>query len=404
MIIYQIINKINGKIYIGKTVRSLEKRMSEHFNNPSKTMPIGRAILKYGQDSFNINILCECDDFEVLNNLEVYYIKKFNSMKYGYNAREGGVGGKMTDEIKNKISKSNKGKAMSMETKQKLSKIGKGRIISKERSEKAANASRERNKNVKHIIGVTYRKNKNTYVAKYVLNQKSYSAGEYDDIEFAKMAGDFWRFFYYGEKYKLNNKTYEICTVINYLFFLLKYYYVNLPDKFLKPGSHKPRNGRKFKSVVKTSGGHYSAVIGSLKNRITIGTFYSEEICARVVDFWNIKHYRDSCYLNLNDSIELYNSTDIEKYIKDNSIGVYKFKNDGYDGPKTGSSSKYKGVAWDKNKRKWICGITVNGKKHYLGRFDNEIDAAKKYDSSVILLKNGDGYLNFPEIFEYLYL
>ena len=43
-------------------------------------------------------------------------------------------------------------------------------------------------------------------------------------------------------------------------------------------------------------------------------------------------------------------------------------------------SSKFKGVCWDKNRKKWIVYIKVNKNKIFLGRFDNEIKAAKAYD------------------------
>ncbi len=43
-------------------------------------------------------------------------------------------------------------------------------------------------------------------------------------------------------------------------------------------------------------------------------------------------------------------------------------------------SSKYKGVIWDKQKRKWRSNIKTNGKVKHLGFFVNEEDAAKAYD------------------------
>ena len=46
------------------------------------------------------------------------------------------------------------------------------------------------------------------------------------------------------------------------------------------------------------------------------------------------------------------------------------------------TSSKYKGVSFDG--KKWVARIQINGKNTYLGRFINEIDAAKKYDEYAI--------------------
>jgi ribosomal protein L15E len=43
------------------------------------------------------------------------------------------------------------------------------------------------------------------------------------------------------------------------------------------------------------------------------------------------------------------------------------------------SSSKFKGVAWNKKAQKWIANIRVDGKSHYLGSFSDEREAADAY-------------------------
>lgn len=47
-----------------------------------------------------------------------------------------------------------------------------------------------------------------------------------------------------------------------------------------------------------------------------------------------------------------------------------------------GGSSKYRGVHWDKRRKKWIASIRLDGKKVYLGGFDFEVDAAVTYDNA----------------------
>ncbi len=42
-------------------------------------------------------------------------------------------------------------------------------------------------------------------------------------------------------------------------------------------------------------------------------------------------------------------------------------------------TSKYLGVFFNKNEGKWSASSTINGNVHYLGRFDNELDAANKF-------------------------
>lgn len=48
----------------------------------------------------------------------------------------------------------------------------------------------------------------------------------------------------------------------------------------------------------------------------------------------------------------------------------------------TKCSSKYKGVSYHKQKKKWQASITVNGLRNYLGQFDTEENAAITYNEA----------------------
>lgn len=57
-------------------------------------------------------------------------------------------------------------------------------------------------------------------------------------------------------------------------------------------------------------------------------------------------------------------------------------------------TSVYKGVSWQKSRNKWFAVIGINGKTYNLGRYNNEIDAAKAYNKKAIELFGEFAYLN----------
>ena len=113
MVVYMFKNKIDGKIYVGKTKRKLEIRVKEHIYGV-KGSYIDSAIKKYGIKNFEVSILEECNSMEELNEREKFWIRELNSkVPNGYNLTEGGDGGLghvVTLETRQKISKSKTGK------------------------------------------------------------------------------------------------------------------------------------------------------------------------------------------------------------------------------------------------------------------------------------------------------
>lgn len=96
--IYKITNTINGKVYIGKTERSIEQRWQEHLKFASTELneqrPLYNAIRKYGVNNFIIEVVEETKD---VNEREQYWINYYNSYKEGYNATLGGDGKTLYD-------------------------------------------------------------------------------------------------------------------------------------------------------------------------------------------------------------------------------------------------------------------------------------------------------------------
>ncbi len=87
-VIYFIVNKFNGKKYVGQTVNP-KKRWKEHRNKHDDT-PIDNDISKYGYANFEFIVIEKDIPIESLDEREIYWIKYFDSFKNGYNCTIGG--------------------------------------------------------------------------------------------------------------------------------------------------------------------------------------------------------------------------------------------------------------------------------------------------------------------------
>jgi hypothetical protein len=64
---------------------------------------------------------------------------------------------------------------------------------------------------------------------------------------------------------------------------------------------------------------------------------------------------------------------------------------------KKNASSKYRGVWFNKKKKRWRAVITINNRKKQIGNFRNELDAAKAYDRAAKEYHGQFAIINFPE-------
>lgn len=98
--IYKITNQINGKIYIGKTLKTIPERWKEHCldykRERCEKRPLYDAMNKYGVENFIIEEIEECSP-DILNDRETYWIEQYGSFKNGYNATKGGDGKRYID-------------------------------------------------------------------------------------------------------------------------------------------------------------------------------------------------------------------------------------------------------------------------------------------------------------------
>ena len=135
--IYGIKNKVNNKIYVGKTIMNFGDRWDCHksqlrggyHDNPH----LQNSWNKYGEDNFEFIIIYNCEnneDVDQVNLLEIEYIKHYRDLGLSYNIHDGGDGGlllgkHLSEETKRKIGEKNRinmtGRKASEKTKQKMS-------------------------------------------------------------------------------------------------------------------------------------------------------------------------------------------------------------------------------------------------------------------------------------------
>lgn len=108
--------KEDGRRYIGKSKKSLQERRREHLKFARSTRGTSyfhRALSKYGAGAFEWEVLAECPDAE-LDGQEVAFIAvlRCNDPKLGFNMTAGGEGAKPTEEMRQKLSQKNRGRAL----------------------------------------------------------------------------------------------------------------------------------------------------------------------------------------------------------------------------------------------------------------------------------------------------
>lgn len=146
MLIYKIVNLVNGKLYIGQTVKSLQQRWVRHLYlvRSGENRYLYDSIRYYGVENFLIEEIEKCDSKEVLNEREKFWIKYFksNNKDFGYNMNDGGTGGAQSPEICKIIASKKRGIPLSDETKQKISNAHKGKTHTKEHNENVSKANK----------------------------------------------------------------------------------------------------------------------------------------------------------------------------------------------------------------------------------------------------------------------
>ena len=113
--IYKITNKVNNKIYVGRTKHNIEKRFRQHITSSNRKENefnyFMRAIRKYNSENFIISLIESCDELSMYDR-EKYHIQSLQSYKpdIGYNTSwvSNGSNGNIKKDTKTRLSESSK--------------------------------------------------------------------------------------------------------------------------------------------------------------------------------------------------------------------------------------------------------------------------------------------------------
>lgn len=84
-LVYKYTNKVNGKVYIGQTCRTMEERAKSDGSGYKGCHKFWNAIKKYGWNNFIPEILAEGLGSKEASDTELKYIEEYNSVQDGYN-------------------------------------------------------------------------------------------------------------------------------------------------------------------------------------------------------------------------------------------------------------------------------------------------------------------------------
>jgi group I intron endonuclease len=165
--VYMLKNKINGKIYIGQTIRPIKRRLEEHRSGESsKCRALYSAIKKHGWDNFEKDYY-ECPDEDLNFDEELLVREMMTISTNGYNLREGGGSrGKHSKESKQKMRIATLGKKRSEETKQRCKEAKTGKNNPNYGKTQSDDSNRKRSEKMtgehNHMYGKTGEKHHNS--------------------------------------------------------------------------------------------------------------------------------------------------------------------------------------------------------------------------------------------------
>lgn len=342
--VYCIENLVNGKRYIGRSI-NLSKRFLDHRNDLDANVHSNRFLqwdwIFYGIKNFNFYLIEECDpDNDKLNECESFWIKKLDTKSPdGYNLTDGGDG--------------TLGRFHSEETRKRISEslLNKKIIYSEDRKREIS----ERNKRLGKWFGED-----NPQFGKRMTKEKK---------EICRKAN-------LGNKYSLGKKDSK-----------------EVSDK--KSISHQGigrRKGANYKFIgTKLEGKNFSAAVSYKRKKKYIGMFSNEESAAIAYDEFSMFIFGSKAKINFEKNKSLY----LENIAKNGDDYYLKILES-----KKINTSRFVGVS-KKSDGKYNVEIHLpNGRRMYVARSENEIEAALIYNEAVLDLYGWKKKHNLNEVTE----
>lgn len=307
MYIYSITNRINGKVYIGRTKNDVKKRWRAHLidakNKKHPDYPLYKDILEHGEINFSFDIIEKSSSEIELADREAYYILHYDTISpRGYNQV-------LYQEVV---------------------------IFSPETRERRCLSSHRNDRNREQYRGVTKnRKNWATHIVRHGLAfTRTFSSKEEAAKAYDRMA-----LYFYGKEACLNfpdiaSKYSNSDLEATYIYFTTKE-----PSSSKYKGVHFCKKTRKWKATIRLQGKCKS--IGSFKNEID---------AAERADMGSI-YYLQSSELNFPDKLEMYRLSDF------NRVFPIKTKNS-------------KNIFFDKGRNKYEVKFNYRKQSYHCGRFN----------------------------------
>lgn len=211
--------------------------------------------------------------------------------------------------------------------------------------------------------GVRFDPRINRWTAKIIVNGKSRSAGSYEDARTAAIARDILAKRVRGDYAAINvpDATVEETQRITHL---------------LDNPKFRQKRKSRFHGVSTTKTGKWRCYVSIKRGQQNIGTFDNETMAAKIRDYYVIK-----LNLPLPRNFSTIDLEAVKAFLTSVPLGHGRY-------------SDFRGVSFCKRDKRFLAQIKKQGVFYNLGRFNNDIEAARAYNAKAVELFGDNAVLN----------